>query len=442
MIDCLFCITPYTDKTLPLLGPSVLSNVLKKNNFTSKVLDYNIELSKVYTDIFEGESWDDISIKFIKHEELYSNFEFIILMDKWVQEIIDYKPKYVAFTLFTTYMAYVVDYITKKIKEKTDIKIIVGGSSIKRFIEVLDIKLNSSVDLYDHIIIGYGEQTIINILNGNVIDKIINVETPDFTLTETPDFTDLNLNDYEHSFALPGYTTKGCTNNCPFCVIPLLYNYVELPMDRVIKDCSEYIDKYNIKFIEFQDSIINARFSRLDDLCTNLIPLNIQWSALWRIRKNIKEQTYKLLNQSGCNTLSIGVESGSEKVRNDMNKYYSNQDIFDNLDNFKKYNITAHLMLLVGFPSETEQDFQDTLNLLTEIKEKDYIINSIEFHHLVITTEEMKIYKDNENFLDGPRRYDVMKQHLIDIDFIVPDNQKIIELATERLFTSLRKEID
>ena len=67
---------------------------------------------------------------------------------------------------------------------------------------------------------------------------------------------------------------------------------------------------------------------------------------------------------AGAKKFKIGIESGSERLRHDMKKKFSNDDIDWMTENCAKYDIQQTWLMFCGYPTETEEDFQDTLNLL------------------------------------------------------------------------------
>jgi radical SAM superfamily enzyme YgiQ (UPF0313 family) len=77
--------------------------------------------------------------------------------------------------------------------------------------------------------------------------------------------------------------------------------------------------------------------------------------------------------QAGVKILEAGIESGSEAVRFHIGKKFSNQDIDVFLERVHKYNIKVVLLMLVGYPTETEKDFQDTMDLYTSLQK--YLID-------------------------------------------------------------------
>jgi hypothetical protein len=71
------------------------------------------------------------------------------------------------------------------------------------------------------------------------------------------------------------------------------------------------------------------------------------------------------------------MESGSESVRNHMGKKFTNKDLYFNIENLAKNNIKMILLLMIGYPTETEKDFYDTLIFLEKYKHlvPDHIIS-------------------------------------------------------------------
>jgi radical SAM superfamily enzyme YgiQ (UPF0313 family) len=72
--------------------------------------------------------------------------------------------------------------------------------------------------------------------------------------------------------------------------------------------------------------------------------------------------------RAGAETMVIGVETGSDRVRTHMNKGFNNEDLNYNMEQYSKHKMQVYLLLIVGFPTETEQDFQETLDMLTRFQ--------------------------------------------------------------------------
>ena len=86
--------------------------------------------------------------------------------------------------------------------------------------------------------------------------------------------------------------------------------------------------------------------------------------AICRPKNEFPESDFKLAKTAGASFFKVGIESGSERVRFDMKKKFSNEDITWFAENCHANGIKQVWLMFVGYPSETEQDFQDSIALL------------------------------------------------------------------------------
>jgi radical SAM superfamily enzyme YgiQ (UPF0313 family) len=87
------------------------------------------------------------------------------------------------------------------------------------------------------------------------------------------------------------------------------------------------------------------------------------WSSQWVIRSKAQspESDYAAMKASGCKWLEIGVESFSQDVRYHMGKKFTDDDLWWCLEMLQKYEIPHVLLMIIGYPTETEEDHQHTL---------------------------------------------------------------------------------
>ena len=81
-------------------------------------------------------------------------------------------------------------------------------------------------------------------------------------------------------------------------------------------------------------------------------------------KRQMPFEDFTLMKEAGCVSVDIGVESGSEKVRNDIKKGFTEEDMHHTLESLLENGIQVRLLFLVGYPSETEEDFQKTLDMV------------------------------------------------------------------------------
>jgi radical SAM superfamily enzyme YgiQ (UPF0313 family) len=77
---------------------------------------------------------------------------------------------------------------------------------------------------------------------------------------------------------------------------------------------------------------------------------------------------YPLMAASGAQGVSVGAESGSNKVLKDMDKKMTVEDLFTELDYFRKYGITMVANILPSYPTETREDFELTLKMFRDFQ--------------------------------------------------------------------------
>ena len=77
-----------------------------------------------------------------------------------------------------------------------------------------------------------------------------------------------------------------------------------------------------------------------------------------------RKEHIALMGRAGAYSMVVGVETGSDSVRTDMNKGYTNADLDYNMEEFVKHGIKLYMLMMIGYPTETREDFQQTLDLL------------------------------------------------------------------------------
>ena len=108
-------------------------------------------------------------------------------------------------------------------------------------------------------------------------------------------------------------------------------------------------------------------------MCSSLAKntIKVKWNGQFIIRpaKTFSEKDFDNLANSGCSGLSVGIESGSESVRYHMQKKFSNDDLEWFIRNLGDRDIKMKFLLIVGYPTETAEDFLETLDMLKKFKE-------------------------------------------------------------------------
>lgn len=350
-------------------GPALLKGSIVQAGFSCKIMDLNSELEN-HPDI------NTLNNYFLFHDfygsKIYNTVSTI--MEQNVQDILDHNPTWVGISVFSYNSHRATRLLCMFLKKsKPDLKIIIGGAGIQTdFTFAESLYEQKLIDVY---VRGEGEVAIVNVLQSNLGEPGINGNTPE-QITNVdeipfPMYDDYSMASYVNKkglVALPITGSRGCVRRCTFCDVQ--YNWPVFKYrsgENIADEIKHHIQEYGAKAFRFTDSLINGNMKEFKSFCTALSQIDDDffWDSHFIIRseKQMPPNDFKLLKQSHAGTLLIGVESGSEQVRDHMKKGYSNKDLYYTIGQLSENKIKCRLLMIVGYPTETEQDFEDTCNM-------------------------------------------------------------------------------
>ncbi len=283
----------------------------------------------------------------------------------------------VGISVFSTHSVEYTSWFLNRYRSKIQGKIVIGGAGVN--INNYGKKCYDA-NLVDYYVINEGEQAWRAIL----VDSLpypgvnsINAGLSDFLNVPVPDYTDYLLTEYFNS-QVYGITigvegSRGCVRNCTFCDIRSFWDKYKFKNGVALaKELIELKEKFSVQHFFFNDSLVNGSDKAFRDFIQTVAEYNktqtdpIAWSGYYIVKPagTYKPNDWINLKNSGVKSLYIGIESGSESVRDHMKKKFSNSDIDDAMKNIQLYGIRCTWLMIIGYPSETEQDFQMTLDLL------------------------------------------------------------------------------
>ena len=154
-------------------------------------------------------------------------------------------------------------------------------------------------------------------------------------------------------------TGRGCPYNCTFCSTKTFWNRkVRLKsIDRLINEIKYYDNNYSINNFGFIHDLFTARKQHIMEFCKKLVDLrlNINWTCDTRA-DTLDEEIVKLMAKAGCNRITLGVETGSDRMQQIINKNLTISKIKETIKLLDKYNIKMKICVMYGFPEEEERD--------------------------------------------------------------------------------------
>jgi tRNA-2-methylthio-N6-dimethylallyladenosine synthase len=189
--------------------------------------------------------------------------------------------------------------------------------------------------------------------------------------------------------------TRGCDNMCTFCVVPFtrgrersrdpqsIIEEVNDLWNRGFKEITllgQNVDSYlwyggglkkDFEKATDMQKATAVNFAKLLELCAQAQPkMRIRFST-----SNPQDMTLDVVESMAkydniCNYIHLPVQSGSDRILKEMNRQHTREEYIELIDNIKRIipDCTISHDMIVGFPTETEQDHQDTLTLMEHVK--------------------------------------------------------------------------
>lgn len=265
---------------------------------------------------------------------------------------------------------------------------------------------------FDYVVRGEGELTMLELAEGSPEAEIKglsfkkngqmvhNEERPFIKDLDSLPFPERDsfLNDTEYLDLGYIITGRGCAFACAYCASPRLWRRTTRlrSIGNVISELELLHTCYNPPLVRFSDDTFTMDRKRAKNICREIIErkLGIKWVCDTRA-DCLDDELVRLMKESGCVRIKIGVESGSERILKQMQKGLTAETVRRAVGLIKKYGIPLTIYLLAGFPGETDADLRQTIALAKELK-ADY--NSLS---VLAPYYGTKIWKDLE--LSGKR---------------------------------------
>ena len=426
----LLCLLPFWSPLTPPLGISVLKSHLKQHGFDVSAYDFNTEkdlwgfLNKYFKIIkesippqkygnFNMISYDVLSNHLTAYIHKTDEKQYLQLIDALLRKnfftsdmpsstiaaldnvVSDFysklhdsilrtfnrfRPDIFGVSVYSTSLGPSM-YAARLIKENApDVLTMMGGGvfadhlatnspNLRKFMEKTEQYL-------DVIVSGEGEVLLKNYLSGKLKSnkrlytlKDIDGETLDLKTVDIPDFSDFDMKSYVQ---MAVYATRSCPHQCKFCSETVQWGrFRKKATEQIFNEIVRVKHKFGGTLFLFGDSIIQTI---INDFSRKLISSGstIYWDGYVRADPEVCDPSNTTLwRKAGYYRARLGIESGSQRILDLMDKRISIDQIKKALESLANAGIKTTTYWVIGYPGETEGDFQETLQLLGEIK--DYI---------------------------------------------------------------------
>lgn len=301
-------------------------------------------------------------------------------------------------------------------KLNPSIKIFFGGPGIDEALICKDMEEG----LIDGAVFGEGELGVLDILDYFIGKKKLDdckgimVFSPQGDIAKLPahkllKMKDLPLPDFS-SFDQSLYFDKtmaiefsrGCIANCTFCSETNYWvSFRTKSVEQIVAEFRYNVKTYGVHHFRVVDSLMNGNMRFLKELAQEIIEANIEiyWHGFCRIDPKLDDEALDLMYRAGCRGIIFGLETGSQKVLNLMNKKVNLKDQYEVVRKTNKHGISVYSEILVGFPGESLYDFFLTMKMLWVLRREITGVN---------TGSTMSVVKNSEVY-DKPEKFGVIK---------------------------------
>ncbi len=171
--------------------------------------------------------------------------------------------------------------------------------------------------------------------------------------------------------------TYGCNNFCTYCIVPYVRGRERSrKLNDIVSECKELVAE-GYKEITLLGQNVNSYGKDLGVDFADLINEISKIDGNFRLRymtnhpKDLTEKLVIALSKSNkaCKSIHLPIQAGSNRILKLMNRKYDRESYFEKVEMLRKYipDIAITTDIMVGFPTETEQDFLDTVDVVEKV---------------------------------------------------------------------------
>ena len=182
---------------------------------------------------------------------------------------------------------------------------------------------------------------------------------------------------YKKTSVISYISSRGCPYACKFCCSASFnrdhgMRFYQLSLERVFSDLEFLVNTHNPKEIRFLDDNFFIDPERIKGFIEGYKKRNFdfQWTAFGRCQffANAADEIVEKLGEINLKKVFFGVESGSQRILDMVNKQMKKEDVLLALNRIVRHGILADFSFINGFPNEKKSDVLESLELRNRIK--------------------------------------------------------------------------
>ncbi len=170
----------------------------------------------------------------------------------------------------------------------------------------------------------------------------------------------------------PITSSRGCPFSCHFCASPKIWKRQirYRSAKNVVDEIELLVKKYQVKEIHFEDDNLTLKRSHVEGICEEILKrrLKVYWATPNGIRVDaVSEELLKLMKRSGCYSVAFGIESGSQKILDNIDKKTDLKMMNSAIRMAHRTGLITQAFIIFGLPGETRKTIEDTIKMVMSL---------------------------------------------------------------------------
>lgn len=394
MVNVLFIYPNMNAEGYIQVGLALLSAILKKGGHKTELFDTTFYDTGGDNDRVIAEKY--LQFKKIKNSKVFER-EKVDILSELKKKIKNCRPDLIAATCTSNDYGFLKNLLIG-IKKDTNIPVILGGPH-----PTVTPEKTIEEDFVDMICVGEGEYALLELCDslsnkkditsiknlwvkkdGKIFKNSVRPLLHDLDSLPYLDWTIFDEKHHYRPFSGKVYYFgwfefgRGCPFACNYCINPYLHQmykgdkfYRAKSPIRMIEEIKYFKENYPLEFIRFVDETFLAMPIEKIEEFAELYKKEINLPFIMSTRvESINSKTVEILKNMGtCKHVSMGIESGSERIRKDVcNRHMDNKKIVEAFKLLRETGIKTTAFNMIGFPTETRENIFETIEINRDAK--------------------------------------------------------------------------
>lgn len=166
-------------------------------------------------------------------------------------------------------------------------------------------------------------------------------------------------------------TSRGCPFDCVYCATAAIWGakWIARKPEKIVREIEYMMERWKIRSFNVVDDTFNLVEERVKQYCRLLIErnLNIKWSACGIRADKADTEMFRLMKESGCSSVCVGIESADPQVLENIGKKETIEQIRVGIARMKEAGLKVGGMFMIGNPGDTVQTVRKSIAFAREL---------------------------------------------------------------------------